>query len=86
MFGVFIFALFIASAYFILIAHQQQRTLSIVLGAAWVVGLPIYFLIEHVFIFRKYGDPTQYDQFKRVQDLATKIWVAAKIGHHSPLP
>jgi hypothetical protein len=51
-----------------------------------VVGLPIYFLIEHVFIFRKYGDPTQYDQFKRVQDLATKIWVAAKIGHHSPLP
>ena len=56
-FGVFIFALFIASAYFILIAHQQQRTLSIVLGAAWVVGVPIYFFIEHVFNFRKVRSP-----------------------------
>jgi hypothetical protein len=41
------------------------------------VGVPVYFFIEHLFIFRKYGDQNQYEQFTRVQDLAAKIWAAA---------
>lgn len=76
-FGIVIFALFVACAAFILFGYEQYRKLSIVLGAAWVVGVPIYFFFEHVFLFRKFGDLTQYDQFKRVQDLAAKIWAAA---------
>lgn len=75
-FGIVIFALFVACAAFILLGGQHRK-LSIVLGAAWVVFVPIYFFFEHVFLFRKFGDPTQYDQFKRVQDLAAKIWAAA---------
>ena len=44
--------------------------------AAWVLGVPIYFFLEHLFIFRSFGNSDQYDQFKRVQDLAAKIWAA----------
>jgi hypothetical protein len=76
-FGTVAFALFVVCAAFILFGHEQHRKLSIVLGAAWVVLVPIYFFFEHVYLFRKFGDPTQYDQFKRVQDLAAKIWAAA---------
>jgi len=78
-FGVFMFIVFMGCAIFILLGRERYRTESIVLGALWVVGVPIYFFFEHVFLFRKYGDPEQYDQFRRVQDLAAKIWAGAVI-------
>jgi len=78
-FGIFMFVVFLICAIFILLGKENYRTESIVLGALWVIGVPIYLFFEHVFLFRKYGDPSQYNQFRRVQDLATKIWAAAVI-------
>lgn len=76
-FGLFMFAAFLACALFILYGSTQYRKESIVLGALWVVGVPTYFFLEHVVLFRRYGEPSQYDQFKRVQDLAAKVWAGA---------
>lgn len=64
-------------AWFLLNASEKEKNLSIILSATWVVGVPVYFFIEHVFIFRNYGDASQFEQFKRLQDQAAKIWVAA---------
>ena len=78
-FGVFIFLFFLVSAAAILFWHKECPKASLILGAIWVVGVPIYFFFEHIYFFRKYGDPNEYEQFKRLQDLATKIWAAAII-------
>jgi hypothetical protein len=37
------------------------------------------FFHEHLFLFRRYGNPDQYEQFKRVQELAAKVWAVAII-------
>ncbi len=79
MFGIVMFIIFIASVFAMAFGRESYPQGSIVLGAAWVVGVPIYFFFEHVVLFRKYGDPDQYDQFERVQDLAAKIWAGAVI-------
>ena len=76
-FGVFVLALFVGCAWFLLTAGKEHRSLSLVLGACWVIGVPIFFFIEHTYFFRKWGDPAQYDQFKRLQDQAAKVWAAA---------
>jgi hypothetical protein len=78
-FGVFVFLLFIAFAAFMLFCQKDYPNLSILLGAGWVVFVPVYFLMEHLFFFRNFGRRSQYDQFKRVQDLAAKIWAAAVV-------
>ena len=49
------------------------------IGGLWVVGPPVWFLIERFFLFRYFGDSSQYDQFNRVQELASKIWAGAVI-------
>jgi hypothetical protein len=76
-FGILMFFVFVASAYMIATQRQHCPNTSILVSSIWVVGVPLYFFFEHVVIFRKYGDPEQYEQFKRVQDLASKIWAAA---------
>lgn len=76
-FGVIVMALFVVFAWFLLIANKCDKTLTLVLGAFWVIGVPVFFFIEHVYFFRKWGDPDQYDQFKRLQDQAAKIWAAS---------
>nr|WP_315246328.1 hypothetical protein [uncultured Albidiferax sp.] len=77
LFGVVMFGVFIASAYMIAEHREAHPFASITLGAVWVVGVPLFFFIEHTVLFRKYGDKSQYDQFKRAQELASKIWAGA---------
>lgn len=76
-FGMVVLALFVGCAWFMLTADDEQKVLALVLGACWVLGVPIFFFIEHVYFFRKWGDPTQYEQFTRLQDQAAKVWAAA---------
>jgi hypothetical protein len=76
-FGMFMFLLFIACATFMFLYQKDYPNLSVILSAVWIVLVSVYFYMEHIFIFRPYGNPEQYDQFKRVQDLAAKIWAAA---------
>lgn len=76
-FGVLMFGVFVASAYMIVEQRECYPVATIALGSVWVVGVPLFFFFEHVVLFRKYGDASQYDQFKRVQELAGKIWAGA---------
>jgi len=76
-FGIVMFLVFIASAYMLATQRATYPIGSVALGALWVVGVPIFFFLEHVYLFRKYGDPSQYDQFKRLQELGGKIWAGA---------
>ena len=76
-FGVFVFVLFVASSGFLIYAPENWKKGSLLFASAWVALVPVYFFCEHVFIFRSYGNPAQYEQFKRIQDLAAKIWAAA---------
>ena len=76
-FGVLMFIVFIASAYMIATQYKTHPIASITLGAVWVVGVPVFFFVEHVVLFRRFGDASQYEQFKRVQELASKIWAGA---------
>jgi len=76
-FGIIMFAIFVASAYMLATMRTEYPIGSIALAAIWVVGVPIYFFFEHIVLFRKYGDHSQYEQFKRVQELASKIWAGA---------
>ena len=69
--------LFGVTAIFLYCGHEKYSGLSLLAGAAWTIAVPIYFFYEHEYIFFYNGDPSQYDQFKRVQDLAAKIWVGA---------
>jgi hypothetical protein len=69
--------LFYRAAEFLYYHHHDRPFLSLALAAAWTVGVPVYFYLEHEFAFFYGGDPTQYEQFKRVQDLAAKIWAGA---------
>lgn len=75
LFGIVAFAFFLYCTWFIY-DHRlnTDRTTSLILGSIWVMGSPIWFFIEHFYFFRKYGDPGQYEQFKRAQELASKIW------------
>lgn len=77
LFGVLMFGVFLASAYMIAEHRTTHAVAAITLGAVWVVGLPLFFFVEHVVLFRKYGDASQYDQFKRLQELAGKVWAGA---------
>ena len=76
-FGILMFLLFLGCAGFLLFGADAYKRTALIIGLIWVVGVPVYFFIEHVMIFRVWGDHSQYEQFKRVQDLATKIWAAA---------
>lgn len=76
-FGVLMFIAFLGSAYMIAEHRTSYPIASIALGSVWVVGVPIFFFIEHVVLFRKYGDPSQYEQFQRLQELAGKVWAGA---------
>jgi hypothetical protein len=74
LFGVAAFVFFIFCAQYIYQHREGDRTCSFILGALWVVGSPAWFFVEHFFFFKRYGDPAQYEQFKRAQELASKIW------------
>ncbi len=76
-FGSVMFLVFLGSAYMIAVHHESYPIASIAVGAVWIVGVPVFFFIEHVVLFRKYGNPRQYEQFMRLQDLAGKIWAGA---------
>lgn len=76
-FGIVMFVVFMASAYMLATLRATYPVESVALGAIWVVGVPIFFFLEHVYLFRRYGDPNQYEQFKRLQELAGKIWAGA---------
>jgi len=76
-FGIVMFLVFIASAYMLATLRATYPIASVALGAVWVVGVPIFFFLEHVYLFRKYGNTDEYDQFKRLQELAGKIWAGA---------
>lgn len=76
-FGLTVMMLFVSFAYFLFTATASDKTLALVLSACWVVGVPVFFFIEHVYFFRNWGDPEQYDQFKRLQDQAAKVWAAS---------
>lgn len=74
-FGITAFAFFIFCAWFIYIHRADNyRAYALILAAIWIVGSPTWFFIEHFYFFKNYGDPTQYEQFKRGQELAAKIW------------
>ena len=75
--GVLAFLLFIVSAIAVAKYRISFPNRTIGLGAIWVVGVPLFFFFEHAVLFRKFGDQTQYEQFKRLQDLAAKIWAGA---------
>ena len=75
--GLLFFALFLDCAGFLYFHHQDFPFLSLGLAAAWTVLVPTYFFIEHEVLFFYRGDHAQYEQFKRVQDLAAKIWAGA---------
>jgi hypothetical protein len=76
-FGVVMFLVFVVSAYVIAEYRATKPVAAISLGAIWVVGVPVFFFLEHVVLFRRYGDPSQYDQFKRLQELGGKVWAGA---------
>lgn len=76
-FGCVAFLFFIASIFTISLCREADKAIAITLAAVWIVGVPTYFFFEHIVLFRKYGDPAQYEQFKRVQELAAKIWAGA---------
>jgi hypothetical protein len=75
-FGAVAFIFFIYSASYIFLYQKEHPTRCMAIGAFWVLGVPIYFFLEHLFIFRWLGNADQYNQFTRVQDLAAKIWAA----------
>ena len=90
-FGLLALGFFIVTAVALYWGHERYPVWSFAAGAAWTIAVPIYFFYEHEFIFFRYGNTSQYDQFKRVQDLAAKIWaggiavlgaiVAFKLSH-----
>lgn len=58
--------------------HRTTHPIAaITLGAVWVVGVPLFFFYEYVVLFRNFGGASQYDQFKRVQELSSKVWAGA---------
>jgi hypothetical protein len=75
--GVLAFVGFVFSALCILLYGKEHPVRTIILGSFWVLVVPIYFFLEHTFIFKYWGKPSEYEQFKRLQDQAAKIWAAA---------
>jgi hypothetical protein len=79
-FGIVIFVLFLLSAWYVYYHRGKEHELqALLIGGFWVVGPPVWFFIEHFYLFRNFGDPSQYDQFKREQELASKIWAGVII-------
>lgn len=78
-FGVLMLLVFVVSAYMVATYRNSHPVASIVVGSCWVVGVPLFFLFEHVVLFRRYGEPSQYDQFKRLQELCGKVWAGAVV-------
>ncbi len=79
LFGIAALAFLIYSAHYIYKNKDSHHAGSFILASVWTVGSPAWFFIEHFILFKHFGDPAQYDQFKRGQDLASKIW-AGGIG------
>jgi hypothetical protein len=52
---------------------------SLLIGSAWLVGPPVFFIIEYYFIYPMSGDPMKFEQFKYGQELASKFWAAALV-------
>jgi hypothetical protein len=50
---------------------------SLLIGSAWLVGPPVFFIVEYYFIYPVSGDPAKFEQFKYGQELASKFWAAA---------
>lgn len=75
--GLFALVLFAATAVFLYCGHEKYPGWSLLASATWTIAVPIYFFLEHEFIFFEYGNQFQYGQFKWVQDLAAKIWAGA---------
>jgi hypothetical protein len=76
-FGKIALVSFVVCAGLLYYGYKDYPTLSLVVAAVWTVAVPLYFFWEHEFWFFKYGNPAEFEQFKRVQDLAAKIWVGA---------
>jgi hypothetical protein len=80
LFGIAMFTVFLLCVWYVYGHRGEEYNLhALLIGGFWVVGPPVWFLIEHFFLFRYFGDSSQYDQFKRVQELASKIWAGAVI-------
>jgi hypothetical protein len=77
-FGFVIFLVFIGCAILMWSVDKDQNW-PLWLGAVWVVGVPVYFFFEHLLFFRWWGNPDKKEEFKRVQDLAAKVWAAAVV-------
>jgi hypothetical protein len=54
---------------------DSSKTLRGVIVAAWVIGPPIYFFIEWVFLYKE-SDEYPLEKFKYSQELARNIWLA----------
>jgi hypothetical protein len=57
--------------------NEPVRKIKEIVIAGWALGVPIWFAIEHWFIYRKYGRPEAFDQFKHQQELISRVWLAA---------
>jgi hypothetical protein len=80
LFGIAMFTVFLLCVWYVYGHRGEEYNLhALLIGGLWVVGPPVWFLIEHFFLFRYFGDSSQYDQFNRVQELASKIWAGAVI-------
>ena len=75
--GVGALVAFVLCALFLYYGQKDYPTWSFALAALWTVAVPIYFFWEHEYYFAKYGNLVEFEQFKRIQDLAAKIWVGA---------
>lgn len=74
--GVLYFLLLVYSAFWISRhTEDKDRHRAILIGAAFTIIPPIYFFFE-IFLFRAYGNHSQFDQFKHIQEAASKIWIA----------
>jgi hypothetical protein len=75
--GAVLLVLWAIAAYFLYQYHTDYPDLSFGAAAVWTIGVPIYFFWEDQFYFAEHGNPAEYERFKRIQDLAAKIWAAA---------
>lgn len=56
----------------------RYDVIDVFIYGAWLIGPPVFFLYEYVFLFGKDParrmDPKQVEDLKYCQELATKIW------------
>jgi hypothetical protein len=68
------------STWHIYLPHEKSdRACSFILCAIWVVGSPLWFLFEYSVLFNRFGDQNQSDRFKRLQELASKLWAGGVV-------